>query len=114
MNLLDVARSDQIHPVGLLINERWKDDIRKPLPGLQHSLLSLAAQFGCMVLVEDLLEEGIDLSARNTINRTLIFYASEAGHYGVIQHLETGAIVRIHDTDDQTRLSLPAEPAHGL
>lgn len=113
MNLFDVVRSDQIYPVGLLVTEKWKDDIHKPLTGLELSLLSFAAQRGCIELVEDLLEEGTDLDSKDVMNRTPVFYASEAGHYGIVQHfLEAGTILVTRDTKGQTPLSQAAVNGH--
>ncbi|ERF74254.1 hypothetical protein EPUS_01941 [Endocarpon pusillum Z07020] len=113
MALFDVVRSDQIYPVGLLVTEKWKDDIRKPLAGLEQSLLSFAAQRGCIELVEDLLEEGTDLDSKDVMNRTPVFYASEAGHYDIVQHfLEAGTILVTRDRKGQTPLSRAAANGH--
>ncbi len=115
MSLPEVVRSNEIYPVGLLIVERWKDDLQKSFFDHQESLLILATKSGCTELVEDLLEKGVDPNRKDVLNRTPIFYAAEAGHYSITQSLlAAGATVVTRDKNGQTPLLLAVKQGHDI
>ncbi len=115
MSLPEVVRSNEIYPVGLLIVERWKDDLQKSVLDHQESLLILATKSGCTELVEDLLEKGVDPNRKDVLNRTPIFYAAEAGHYSITQSLlKAGATVVTRDKNGQMPLLLAAKQGHDI
>jgi ankyrin repeat protein len=92
--LQDAIKFESAYPVGLLMAERFKEQIKKEKQSLGMQLLIWAAHKGCKELTEDLLDAGVDVNVHDDKQRTPLSYASEQGHSEVLENLlEAGATV---------------------
>ncbi|KAK2756739.1 hypothetical protein FQN54_005185 [Arachnomyces sp. PD_36] len=94
MALQDALEAREIYPLGLLIVEKWGNEITANLP--EQMPLPRAASSGCIELVEDLLDIGADPHSEDPTNGcTPLTSAAKDGHREVVNLLlEAGAVTR--------------------
>lgn len=108
MTLQDVIQSQSAYPTGLIVADRFKDQI-KAGETTEPPLLVWAAQKGCMELAEDLIEAGLNIDGLDGDRRTPLSHACENGDVHVAKLLLDADAALIPDKDNQMPFFWAAE-----
>ena len=102
----DVLDLESAYPVGLVIAEKFKEQIERMKKSTGVYFLFWAASKGCKELVEDLLCMGVNINVYDETHRTALSWASENGHEAVVKVLIKAKQADIESKDMKGRTPL--------
>lgn len=103
--------SSSIYPQGLLVFERWREEVKSFSTGQQDKPpMAVAAERGCKELLEDMLNEGLQRDVQDSEGCTPLMAAARSGNCDCLYVLlEAGANVAIRDWKGETAFSIAAK-----